>query len=98
MINTAARECLPAAFLEAAAYKCAILSGVKPDPDDFAKNFGYYVQDDDFGRGLEFLLEDNRWQEQGNKGYEYVKKTHELNVVMDKHIAVYDDLLSSKDK
>lgn len=94
MINTAARECLPAAFLEAAAHKCAILSGVKPDPDDFAKNFGHHVQDDNFTAGLQFLLENNRWKQLGEKGYAYVKKTHELSIVVDKHIKMYKSLIS----
>lgn len=96
VVNTSIRECLPVSYLEAAAYKCAILSGTEKDPDDFAKNFGCYVQNDNYASGLEFLLESNRWQEQGEKGYEYVRKTHELNAVIDKHIAVYQGFVTRK--
>ena len=63
MINTAAREGLPAAFLEAAAYKCAILSS--NNPDGFAENFGYHVKDDNYTLGLKCLLENNQWKSQG---------------------------------
>lgn len=91
MVNTAARECLPVSFLEAAAFKCAILS--QENPDNFAENFGFHVIDGDFHSGLEFLMEDNKWIERGRKGYEYVKETHELNKVVNQHIAVYEEIL-----
>ena len=94
LINTSVRECLPMCFLEAAAHKCAILSGTEQDPDDFAKSFGCYVKNDDYAKGLEFLLENNRWKNLGETGYEYVKKTHELNSVIDNHISIYEKLLS----
>jgi glycosyltransferase involved in cell wall biosynthesis len=54
MVNTATREALPNSFLEAAAHRCAILSLV--DPDGFASRFGYHAKDEDFSKGLEFLL------------------------------------------
>lgn len=91
MVNTAARECLPVAFLEAAAYKCAILSS--NNPDNFAEDFGYHVENDDYVAGLKFLLSKNAWKERGKKGYKYVKETHELNKVIDKHVSVYEMVL-----
>jgi len=91
MVNTAARECLPVSFLEACAFKCAILS--QENPDNFARDFGYHVKDSDYPSGLKFLLENNRWIERGRKGYEYVKETHELNKVVNQHIAIYEKLL-----
>ena len=94
MVNTATREALPNAFLEAAAHRCAILSAV--DPDCFASQFGYHVQNGDFNEGLEFLLEQNRWLEKGYKGYEYVKETFEMNQAIDKHISAYEQILSRK--
>lgn len=92
MVNTAARECLPVAFLEAAAFKCAILS--QENPDNFAENFGYHVKNSNYNSGLKFLLDNNRWIERGEKGYEYVKETHGVNKVIDRHIAVYERLLN----
>jgi glycosyltransferase involved in cell wall biosynthesis len=89
MVNTATRECLPVSYLEASAHKCAILGS--ENPDDFAENFGYHVKNDDYVSGLKFLL-DNRWRERGAIGYEYVKETHELNKVIDKHISIYEKL------
>lgn len=94
MINTAARECLPVAFLEAAANRCAILSC--NNPDGFAENFGYHVKNDDYASGLKFLLQDDLWRSLGEKGYEYVNKTHELNTVIDQHILFYENLLRKK--
>lgn len=91
LINTATRECLPVAFLEATAYKCAILSS--NNPDGFAENFGFHVKNDDYISGLKFLLDQDRWREKGERGYAYVKETHELNKVIDQHISVYEKLL-----
>jgi glycosyltransferase involved in cell wall biosynthesis len=91
LINTSIRECLPVSFLEAAAYKCAILSS--NNPDDFAGNFGYHVQDEDFAGGLRFLLRDEVWREKGAKGHGYVKETHELGRVIDQHVKVYKELV-----
>lgn len=94
MVNTATREALPNAFLEAAAHRCAILSAV--DPDGFASQFGYHAKEDDFSRGVDFLLENQRWKERGECGYEYVKETFEINRAIDQHIAVYDQILAKK--
>jgi glycosyltransferase involved in cell wall biosynthesis len=93
MVNTATREALPNAFLEAAAHRCAILSAV--DPDGFASNFGYHAKDDDFSKGLGFLLKDQRWKERGERGYEYVKETFEINRATNQHIAIYDKVLNA---
>ena len=93
VVNTSVRECLPVSFLEAAAHKCAILSGTEKDPDDFAMNFGYYVEGDDYSKGLRYLLEGDRWREKGQKGFEYVKKVHAIDRVIDKHIEIYESLL-----
>jgi glycosyltransferase involved in cell wall biosynthesis len=94
LINTSWRECLPVSYLEACAHKCAILS--HENPDDFAKNFGYHARIGDlkdFEKGLKWLLEDDRWKDLGEKGYEYIKEVHEFNKVIDKHIEIYRKLL-----
>lgn len=92
MVNTATREGLPNAFLEAAAHKCAILSFV--DPDGFASLFGYHVRDGDLAGGLTFLLENDRWKERGERGCAYVRDTFELRRAIDLHIAAYESALS----
>jgi glycosyltransferase involved in cell wall biosynthesis len=92
MVNTATREALPNSFLEACAHQCAILSSV--DPDGFSSIFGYHAVDDDFSRGLEFLLDSERWRERGNRGYEYVKQTFELDRAIDLHLDAYTRVLS----
>jgi glycosyltransferase involved in cell wall biosynthesis len=91
MINTATREALPNAFIEAAGHKCAILSSV--DSDGFASNFGYFAKSDDFNEGLNFLLENHRWKERGVRGYEYIKNTFESNRVIDLHLEIYRKIL-----
>lgn len=93
-INTSIRECLPLAFLEAAAHKCAILSS--ENPDDFAENFGYRVTDGSliaYVKRLKFLLKDDCWKEKGEKSFKYVKEVHEINHVIDQHIDIYNKLL-----
>lgn len=92
LINTSLRECLPVSFLEASAHKCAILSS--NNPDEFAREFGYYVEDGDYAKGLRILLENDLWKEKASKGYDYVKENHELNKVIKEHIDVYRHLES----
>jgi len=94
MVNTAAREGLPNSFLEAAAHRCAILSGV--DPDGFASRFGYHAAADDFTEGLARLLEGNRWRERSEKGHEYVRETFEIGRAIDLHLAAYGRALGDR--
>jgi glycosyltransferase involved in cell wall biosynthesis len=91
VVNTAEREGLPNAFIEAAAHRCAILSGV--DPDGFASRGGRHVRDGDFAAGLAWLLEDGRWRELGERGQAYVRETFELDRAIDRHLEVYQELL-----
>ena len=91
-VNTAAREGLPNSFIESAASKCAILSHV--NPDGFASQFGYHAKYDNFEEGIHHLLENDRWRECGEKGYQYVKKTFEMNSAIKKHIDIYTRLMS----
>jgi len=91
VVNTAAREGLPNAFIEAAAHRCAILSEV--DPDGFASRFGARAEAGDFAGGLAWLLERDRWRERGKRGYAHVRDTFELHQAMDDHLAVYDELV-----
>lgn len=86
-INTAAREGLPNSFIEGCAHKCALLSSV--DPDGFSSKFGKYVVSSQFNEGLVFLLENNRWKELGEKGYNYVRNNFALEIAIEKHINVY---------
>jgi glycosyltransferase involved in cell wall biosynthesis len=91
LVNTAAREGLPTSFIEAAAHHCAILSAV--DPDGYASNFGYHVQDGNFKAGLTTLLNNNFWQNQAEKGYENVKHTFALEKSIQRHLNHYRALL-----
>ena len=93
-VNSSLRECLPVAFLEAAANRCAILSS--ENPDGFADNFGYRVRSSDlegYVEGLRFLMEDERWKVKGEKGFEYVRQVHQMDKVINQHINIYRSLL-----
>ncbi len=94
LVNTAAREGLPNAFIEAAAHGCAILSAV--DPDSFASRFGHHAADDNFVRGLTSLLESNHWRQLGEAGREYVGRVFSLKSAIDRHIEIYSELLSHR--
>lgn len=87
LVNTAAREGLPNAFIEACAHECAILSAV--DPDGFASHFGYHVCDGDFAQGLRYLLEEDRWYAKAQEGYAYVQATFSLEPAMKAHLQTY---------
>jgi glycosyltransferase involved in cell wall biosynthesis len=93
IVNTSAREGLPNSLIEAAAHRCAILSAV--DPDGFASNFGWHAHDEDFDRGLHFLLDNNRWRERGLAGWRYVHDTFETTRAVEHHLAAYHGLLRS---
>jgi glycosyltransferase involved in cell wall biosynthesis len=94
VVNTAAREGLPNAFLEAAAHRCAILSQV--DPDGFASRYGARVEAGDFAGGLRWLLERDRWRERGTRGYAHVRDTFELHRAVDRHLEVYQELVGER--
>ena len=90
LINTAAREGLPNSFIEAAAHRCAILSAV--DPDGFATRFGYHVNQDNFAEGLDILLQNERWMQRGQSGFEYVRETFACDKAINQHLIVYERL------
>lgn len=92
MVNTASREGLPNAFLEAAAHGCAVLSAV--DPGGFTSRFGLRVNHDDFAAGLRELLQGERWRDCGERGRAYVRATYEQELAIDKHLSVYRELLT----
>ena len=94
LVNTAVREGLPNAFLEAAAQGCAILSAV--DPDGFASRFGVLVRNDDFAGGLTELLRDDRWRARGEVGRKYIAETFELERAIDAHLAVYHQTMNRR--
>jgi glycosyltransferase involved in cell wall biosynthesis len=88
LVNTSAREGLPTSFVEAAGHGCAILSEI--DPDGFSSNFGYFVRDGDYQRGLQTLLDHDLWREKGNSAMDYARKTFSLDESIQKHVQVYE--------
>ncbi|RKX44203.1 MAG: hypothetical protein DRP27_06990, partial [Thermotogae bacterium] len=76
---------------EALSRRCALLSYV--NPDDLARKYGYWAREEDFGEGLRWLLEKNRWRKLGKRGQEYVKRTHKYRRVIKQHMKVYEKLL-----
>jgi glycosyltransferase involved in cell wall biosynthesis len=90
LVNTAAREGLPNAFIEAAAHGCAILSAV--DPDGFASRFGYHAANDNFAQGLEFLLQNERWRPLAVQGLDYVRQVFSLEQSIDRHQRIYETM------
>ena len=94
IMNTSAREGLPNSMIEAAAHRCAVLSAV--NPDDFAANFGWHVQDDDFATGLRQLLANDAWRERGLAAWRYVAATFATEPAIEGHIAAYEGLLRQR--
>ncbi|MBM3233663.1 glycosyltransferase family 4 protein [Candidatus Pacearchaeota archaeon] len=102
IINTSLHECLPVSFLEAWAHKCAVLSC--QNPDDLTRKYGYYTGKilgtgldkesmKKFENGMRFLLKDDKWEKLGKNGHEYVRKNHEFDSVIDKHIKYYKNII-----
>ncbi|MBN1354529.1 MAG: glycosyltransferase family 4 protein [Candidatus Omnitrophica bacterium] len=94
LVNTSVREGLPLTFVEAACHGCAILSGC--NPDNFASEFGYWARNNDFEKGLGFLLEKNAWEEKGKKAFDYVKTHYDSDKAIKKHIDIYEKLCNGR--
>lgn len=107
MINTSVREGLPASYVESAAHRCSILSAVDADgfasrggfhvqnenkANEHIELGGLNVRLDDYAIGLEWLLENNRWREMGERGYQYVSKVHNMPKVINQHLDIYSKL------
>jgi len=90
LVNTALREGLPRSFLEAAYFKCAILSRV--DPDGLASKFGCRVDNDDFAGGLRSLLAGGVWRERGEAASRYVSAKYGLDQSVRQHLELYERL------
>lgn len=96
MVNTSTKEALPNnASLEAAAHKCALLAGLDYR-DGFASNFGYCALDQDFAKGLKWLLENDRWRKCGERGYAHVKEEYNTDLVIEQHLRVYESALDGR--
>lgn len=90
LVNTSPHESLPTSFVEAAGHGCAILSEM--DPDGFASDFGYHVQDGDYVKGLQSLLEGDLWREKAARGMQYARSTFALDESIGRHILIYQNL------
>jgi glycosyltransferase involved in cell wall biosynthesis len=96
LINTSAREGLPYTFIESCAWHCALLSCL--DPDGFTSRFGYHVRTDEqseFERGMQWLLEGDRWRSLGQAGGEFVAGTFSEEASLSRHLEKYNRLLSA---
>jgi glycosyltransferase involved in cell wall biosynthesis len=92
IVNTSIREGLPYTFIEAAAWGCAILSGL--DPEGFAARFGYFVGDGDYERGLRWLLDGENWRRTGRAGAAYVGRIFGEENSIREHVLRYERLLA----
>ena len=97
LLNTSIREGLPITFLEAMAEGTPIISYV--DPDMYTSRFGIKVDYniDSFKQGIEKAVTEKLYDKIGNKEREYVLKEHELEVVMNKHLQIYEKILKNQD-
>ena len=91
LVNTSEYECLPVSFLEALAYKCTILS--TQNPDNYTVRFGAWANPSSLKTKLDFLLEQERWRNLGEKGYSYVKQNHLTEKGVETHLNLYRRLL-----
>jgi glycosyltransferase involved in cell wall biosynthesis len=91
LVNTSLREGLPTTFVEAAAYRCALLSFA--DPDGFASRFGRKVSADGLVNGLRGLLANDEWRRKGEEAFRFVSEIFATNLAMDAHLDAYEDAL-----
>ena len=93
-MNTSVREALPVSFLEALVHETPIISGL--DPDGLVRRFGYPTKGIDYSGGLKRMLDDEGRRGKGIRGKRFVAEVHELEKVVDAHIEIYEELLSSE--
>ncbi len=93
LINTSIREGLPITFLEAMAEGTPIISYV--DPDNYTSKFGIKVDYNvsSFKDAINKSVKEKLYEKIGETEREYIKKEHEISVVMKKHIDIYHDLI-----
>jgi glycosyltransferase involved in cell wall biosynthesis len=94
LVNTSIREALPVSFLEALAHKTPIISG--EDPDHLTSNYGFHVKEEDYGGGLEWLLESEEWRKKGENGRKHVSEVYEMDHVVDLHIEKYEKVMGDE--
>ena len=78
------------AVKDIAALQGALSNG---DADQFCSRFGCHVTDGDFAKGLDFLLENDRWKERGAAGYDHMKEVFQVEKSMQLHIEWYNKAL-----
>ena len=94
LVNTSPREGLPTTFVEAAAYRCAILSF--EDPDGFASRFGRRAEEGRLDDKLRELLEGDLWAALGESGREYVEGVFSIEHSLDAHERAYEAALGRR--
>ena len=94
LVNTSVREALPVSFLEALVHETPVISGL--DPDSLVRRFGYPTNGIDYSGGLKRMLADEGRRGKGIRGKRFVAEVHELEKVVDAHIEIYEELLSSE--
>jgi hypothetical protein len=63
------------------------------NPDDFASEFGYWAENEDFSVGMHCLLENGKWRSQGKKAHEYVRRYYRYDLAAKAHTDLYATLL-----
>ena len=96
LLNTSIREGLPITFLEALAEGTPIVSYV--DPDQYVTNFGIKAQSykvEGFVDAIKEIIKDERFKHIGLKSIPFIRENHETLAVMNKHILIYDKILTN---
>lgn len=93
-VNTSEYEGFPNAFVQACLAKTPILS-LKVNPDNFINKYQLgYVADESIDNAVGFIrnLKSDRLQEMGANAFDYIRKNHDINLIINEYRGLMDAL------
>lgn len=96
LLNTSIREGLPSVFEEALAEGTPLVSYV--DPDQYVSKFGIKAKSytvEDFVEAIKNIIKGEKFRDTRLTSIPFIKENHEATAVMNRHLKIYNEILSN---